>query len=494
HCIILLGLPLLFSVATGKLAFDGFRHYRLSPMSARALSRLRWLETEFPAEPDPLSGLMFLTRPGRKFTSVDVLVPPGLNAAFLNLVQATSAMRMQLIHKDYGRQLALFNQENARAHQQNSEALKRRRREADEGRVTGRMQMNHNFYRSYAEIRRSLIELKDRCNELHPGTCSLERIGRTFEGRKLFVLKIAKNKSPDSSKKTAVWLDAGIHAREWVSPATALYIADQLINVGLPASLSNANQSSLTVIEAAEIVERHEIMMLILYNPDGYEYSRLRNRMWRKNREVNGMRRYCRGVDLNRNYGYRWGGGAGSSGFPCADNFRGPTAFSAAETSAVRRYLESRKSRLLMFVSLHSFGQYLLIPYGYQKNTYSKTHHEKMMCAATLAVHKMFAINDRFYALGTGSDMLYEANGGSDDWAHGSLGVPYSFTVELPDEGDYGFLLPGYLVPSVGREAMRGLGSLLSSARRLEGQQEDAADSANAQPCNRLMQNAASGN
>ncbi|PAA56741.1 hypothetical protein BOX15_Mlig013448g1, partial [Macrostomum lignano] len=156
------------------------------------------------------------------------------------------------------------------------------------------------------KIRRSLIELKDRCNELHPGTCSLERIGRTFEGRKLFVLKIAKNKSPDSSKKTAVWLDAGIHAREWVSPATALYIADQLINVGLPASLSNANQSSLTVIEAAEIVERHEIMMLILYNPDGYEYSRLRNRMWRKNREVNGMRRYCRGVDLNRNYGYRW--------------------------------------------------------------------------------------------------------------------------------------------------------------------------------------------
>uniref|UniRef100_A0A1I8JKC0 Peptidase_M14 domain-containing protein n=1 Tax=Macrostomum lignano TaxID=282301 RepID=A0A1I8JKC0_9PLAT len=452
HCIVLLGLPLLFSVATGKFAFDGFRHYRLSPMSARALSRLRWLETEFPAEPDPLSGLMFLTRPGRKFASVDVLVPPGLNAAFLNLVQATSAMRMQLIHKDYGSWPCSIKRTLERINK-NSEALKRRRREADGGRVTGRMQMNHNFYRSYAEIRRSLIELKDRCNELHPGTCSLERIGRTFEGRRLFVLKIAKNKSPDSSKKTAVWLDAGIHAREWVS-----------------------RQLRCTLLTSS----------LMWACPP--------NRMWRKNREVNGMRRYCRGVDLNRNYGYRWGGGAGSSGFPCADNFRGPAAFSAAETSAVRRYLESRKSRLLMFVSLHSFGQYLLIPYGYQKNTYSKTHHEKMMCAATLAVHKMFAINDRFYALGTGSDMLYEANGGSDDWAHGSLGVPYSFTVELPDEGDYGFLLPGYLVPSVGREAMRGLGSLLSSARRLEGQQEDAADSANAQPCNRLMQNAASGN
>ena len=37
---------------------------------------------------------------------------------------------------------------------------------------------------------------------------------------------------------------------------------------------------------------------------------------------------------------------------------------------------------------------------------------------------------------------LYAAAGGSDDWAHGTAGIKYSYTIELRDTGDHGFVLP----------------------------------------------------
>jgi murein tripeptide amidase MpaA len=49
-------------------------------------------------------------------------------------------------------------------------------------------------------------------------------------------------------------------------------------------------------------------------NPDGYEYSRTSDRMWRKNRS--GPRKGCYGVDLNRNFAFKWGY-SGVSRDPC---------------------------------------------------------------------------------------------------------------------------------------------------------------------------------
>ena len=34
------------------------------------------------------------------------------------------------------------------------------------------------------------------------------------------------------------------------------------------------------------------------------------------------------------------------------------------------------------------------------------------------------------------------ASGGSDDWAKGGAGIPFSYTVEMRDEGTFGFQLP----------------------------------------------------
>lgn len=55
--------------------------------------------------------------------------------------------------------------------------------------------------------------------------CSLEIIGKSYEGRALKVIKIGV---PRQQPKPIVWIDAGIHAREWIAPATALYIANRV--------------------------------------------------------------------------------------------------------------------------------------------------------------------------------------------------------------------------------------------------------------------------
>lgn len=98
-----------------------------------------------------------------------------------------------------------------------------------------------------------------------------------------------------------------------------------------------------------------------LVNPDGYEFSHTSNRLWRKNRVAAGN---CRGVDLNRNYGHRWGG-QGTSNNPCSDIYRGPAAFSERETQAHRQFFNTVGVRFSAFLTFHSYGQYILYPWGY---------------------------------------------------------------------------------------------------------------------------------
>lgn len=46
---------------------------------------------------------------------------------------------------------------------------------------------------------------------------------------------------------------------------------------------------------------------LPVMNPDGYAYTHNGDRLWRKNKRRH-TNRFCTGVDLNRNYGHKWGG------------------------------------------------------------------------------------------------------------------------------------------------------------------------------------------
>lgn len=95
--------------------------------------------------------------------------------------------------------------------------------------------------------------------------------------------------------------------------------------------------------------------ILPVMNPDGYEYTFKYDRLWRKNRRRNG---FCSGVDLNRNYGHKWGG-QGSSKQPCSETFGGAKAFSEPETKAVQDFIERSNANFKASLSFHSYGQYM---------------------------------------------------------------------------------------------------------------------------------------
>ena len=56
-------------------------------------------------------------------------------------------------------------------------------------------------------------------------------------------------------------------------------------------------------------------------------------------------------------------------------------------------------------------------------------------------------------------------SGASDDWAAGSLNISFSYTVELPDTGRHGFLLPARRIKSVGQEAFAGFKAMVQELK-----------------------------
>ena len=119
----------------------------------------------------------------------------------------------------------------------------------------------------------------------------------------------------------------GIHAREWISPASVTYIINELTE----------NRDA-----HGEPVKYVDWYILPVMNPDGYEYSHRVDRLWRKNRHIDGRRT---GTDLNRNFGYKWGG-EGSSREPCRETFAGSHSFSEPESAAVSSFIQSQAGSL----------------------------------------------------------------------------------------------------------------------------------------------------
>ena len=156
-----------------------------------------------------------------------------------------------------------------------------------------------------------------------------------------------------------------------------------------------------------------------MLNPDGHEYSRTTNRLWRKNRRDNGDGTF--GVDINRNYGYMWGG-LGSSGDTSSNVYRGPYTFSEPETQALRDLVSNNEFGILL--TYHSYGQLITIPWGYTNDPAPDESLFRMMA------QEMSELIRAVY----GSDYEVVQNtyiaGDLKDWAYGTLGI-LPFCIEL---------------------------------------------------------------
>jgi len=258
-------------------------------------------------------------------------------------------------------------------------------------------------------------------------------IGKTGEGRDMRVIEITKA-GPGAP---IAWIEAGIHAREWIASATATFMINELVN--------NYEKNK-------DIVDNLNIHIIPMANPDGYEYSRTSDRLWRKNRKRNSNG--CYGIDLNRNWGFHWGE-SGVSNNPCSDVYCGPNAFSEEESTNIKNYVESLNPTPVLGHCIHSYSQLWLWPYGYDYNAYPDNWQEIKKLAED-AADALYQVHHTYFDP-INSAELYPAAGASDDWYRGGLGTRYSFTTELRDTGYYGFELPPEQIIPSGEELFAGM-------------------------------------
>ncbi|XHM66779.1 M14 family zinc carboxypeptidase [Streptomyces nigra] len=201
-----------------------------------------------------------------------------------------------------------------------------------------------------------------RTGQENPGLTKVVSIGKTVRGQDILALKLTKHaaKSKDGSKPAVLYM-SNQHAREWITPEMTRRLMHYY--------LDNYKKDK----RIRKIVDSTELWFVLSANPDGYDHTfkDSSTRLWRKNlRDVNGDGAISTGdgVDLNRNFAYKWGyDDEGSSPNPTSETYRGASPGSEPETKA----LDALQKRVgfTYGINYHSAAELLLYGVGWQVAT-----------------------------------------------------------------------------------------------------------------------------
>jgi murein tripeptide amidase MpaA len=286
----------------------------------------------------------------------------------------------------------------------------------------------YNVWRSFDEPGGIRDELYSVARE-NPQIVKLEVFGTTRQDRELIALKLTQSagKVPDGSRPSVLYMSVQ-HAREWIGIEVNRRFLHYIIDGW------RANDP-----EIRSLLGSTELWFVIAANPDGYQYTFDHERLWRKNlRDNNGDGQITvgDGVDPNRNFAEHWGyDNEGSSPDPADETYRGPSAASEPETRAFQGLINRIKPRFLS--NIHSYGQWLLYPQGWQVGTLDADYPLYVATGGTDADSAIPGFN-----VGQSADTLYVTNGETTDFADTSAGT-IGFTPELSEGAPgAGFVFP----------------------------------------------------
>lgn len=242
-------------------------------------------------------------------------------------------------------------------------------------------------------------------------------IGRSEEGREIWAIRISDNPEIQEDEPEVLF-DGVHHAREIMGVETLLAFANYLCD----------HYPGDGVVR--ELIEQRQITLVPIVNPDGFAYNERISPggggMWRKNRRpVDGS---CIGVDINRNYPFHWGRDDGSSGRPCDEDYRGPSAGSEPETQAMMALVDAH--RFVTHDSFHSVAGMVLFPWCFED--------EEAPDDGTFRLVAREMVRASAYSMGRCPELLYTTSGDFIDWTYGQTeGRPavFSFTTEVGGTG-----------------------------------------------------------
>ncbi|XP_058835789.1 carboxypeptidase B-like [Topomyia yanbarensis] len=388
-------LVLAAVVSAEQVSYRNYKVYATQTTSREQQSQLkRW---------EDLEGVDFWDRAGKR-----VMVHPRLQQKFELFLKAHNISN-QLIIQDVDATI---------------EAERKYDREYRQSRIgSGRHTISFDHFWTLDEIYAYLDELAVD----YPSLVTVEIVGQTHEGRDIKAITISTSNGQVSGTKPVIFIDGGIHAREWAAIMSVVYLIHELAE--------HSDQYADMLI--------NEWVIVPAANPDGYEFSRTSNRMWRKNRFPPTI--LCTGVDLNRNWNYQWA----SSSNACSDTFPGSAAHSERETQALVGLMNRYSANLKLYLAVHTYGNLILYPFGYAWPSVPVSNAADHIAMGAKAAAAVSAVGGPSYTVGNSADVLYTASGASDDYAAGAAGFTYSFTLELTGGGNQGFDLPASQIAAV---------------------------------------------
>lgn len=198
-----------------------------------------------------------------------------------------------------------------------------------------------------------------RTGQENPSLAKVVSLGKSLQGQDILAVKLTKDakKTKDGVKPSVLYM-SNQHAREWITPEMTRRLMHHYLD------------NYKTDKRIKKIVDSTELWFVISANPDGYDFTHrdAANRQWRKNvRDVNGDNAITvgDGVDLNRNFAYKWGyDNEGSSPFPTSETYRGGGPNSEPETKALDAF--EKRIDFEYGINYHSAAELILYGVGWQ--------------------------------------------------------------------------------------------------------------------------------
>eukprot|EP00580_Thalassiosira_gravida_P007911 CAMPEP_0201634714 /NCGR_PEP_ID=MMETSP0493-20130528/7532_1 /ASSEMBLY_ACC=CAM_ASM_000838 /TAXON_ID=420259 /ORGANISM="Thalassiosira gravida, Strain GMp14c1" /LENGTH=763 /DNA_ID=CAMNT_0048106595 /DNA_START=92 /DNA_END=2383 /DNA_ORIENTATION=+ len=310
----------------------------------------------------------------------------------------------------------------------------------------------YDCFRSLEGMTKSMFDLA----ESYPDLSSVVDIGDSYlkskndnnddyplpqNGYDIYAMVITASDSPHpSSAKGKTLIISGVHPREYAPPELTMRFAESL--------LSNYQSDA----DITYILDHTEVHIIFQVNPDSrYITEKYPKTFWRKNQNPDNGRGNCKadeiGVDLNRNFGFRWGDQDGASDDRCDSTYHGRGPGSEPETRAVVDYAKEifpeeqgrrddpegsmnvafGEDNTGIFVDVHAPGGYIFYPWGH------KDRQSPDDDALQATARKMSYYNGYVLWAGGQPDFQYAASGDSSDYMYAALGVA-SFGLELGED------------------------------------------------------------
>ena len=294
-------------------------------------------------------------------------------------------------------------------------------------------------------------------------------LGHTINNNPIYGFYICDDVSQLSTyleTKNILMFTALHHSREPLSLTMVIYMVIEMLK-----DFKSDSHSKMK-----ELLRDNVIFIVPTLNIDSYLYITNMYRehrateevlMIRKNRNLD---RSCDpmhgGVDLNRNYGYKFGvDDVGSSNKPCEEDYRGPAPFSEKETQAIKRYVETHKN-IVSCVNIHTYGNAWIYPFNYVHD--GADHYlavkEPLFFDFFKEFEKEMDAKGRKSHYGNSAFIMdYPANGEAGDWLTGAKHI-LNLDVELgtPDKESDKFYPPKALIPKIVRYNWKTMRDFLS--------------------------------